>query len=213
MPVDQHLGRAGGVLSGRAGENDGHSAALQVRPHGRRSRCREWPTRLAACPPGSPIRFPTRRRRRGDRLSAPRRAVGGCRACRPGRRRRPHGLGLSPRFAASFAGGRGRAWSSDRRLSPRILRGQRGAFLPVHQAGRTDSTAWLRTECHLRHLPHGHADHVAEALVGREHGGRLEAAMHQAVLAAGIARRARAGSSRSSRPIRDRSRSGRRPSR
>ena len=39
------------------------------------------------------------------------------------------------------------------------------------------------------HLPDGHFQRVAEAPVGGQHGGRLEAAVHQAVLAARIVAR------------------------
>ena len=63
----------------------------------------------------------------------------------------------------------------------------------------------------LRHLPDGHPQHVAEALVGRQHGRRLEAAMHQAVLAARIAAGAEPAPVGRSRPARGRCRNGRRP--
>ena len=41
-----------------------------------------------------------------------------------------------------------------------------------------------------RQLPLGHFQHVAEVPLGGQHGGRLEAAVHQAMLAAGIVARA-----------------------
>jgi len=44
----------------------------------------------------------------------------------------------------------------------------------------------------LPQLPHGHGQEVAEAAVGSEDGGGLEAAVDEAVLAAGIVARAQA---------------------